>query len=62
MAQRCSYCGRTRKQHKGKPCIDVAGFRRVLDAIKDSETVCMHGARPFDCRMCMIRERGKDES
>jgi hypothetical protein len=32
MAQRCSYCGRTRTQHKGRPCIDVQGFRRVLHA------------------------------
>src|ERR1035437_5413297 len=22
MAQRCSFCGRTRKQHGGKPCVD----------------------------------------
>jgi hypothetical protein len=34
----------------------------VTDNIKDGETVCMNGARPFDCRMCMIRARGKDES
>jgi uncharacterized protein (DUF1501 family) len=27
MAQRCSYCGKTEKQHGGKACVDVAGFR-----------------------------------
>ena len=32
--------------------------RFYTSGIKDGETVCMHGARPFDCRMCMIRERG----
>ena len=52
MAQRCSYCGRTRLQHKGKPCVDVAGFLRVLKTIQDGETVCEHGDRPFDCILC----------
>ena len=26
MAQRCTYCGKTEKQHKGKPCFDTKGF------------------------------------
>jgi len=30
MAQRCSYCGKTEKQHGGKACVDVAGLRRAL--------------------------------
>lgn len=54
MAQRCTYCGRTRKQHK-KPCVDIAGFIRVLaerQEIKDGETVCEHGNRPFECGIC----------
>ena len=28
----------------------------VTENIKDGETICMHGARPFDCRICRIRE------
>jgi len=31
MSQRCGYCGKTRKQHFGKACIDVEGFKRALD-------------------------------
>ena len=27
----------------------------VTDNIKDGETVCRHGARPFDCRICTGR-------
>jgi hypothetical protein len=26
--------------------------------IKDGETVCRHGARPFECGMCMMGEKG----
>lgn len=52
MAQRCTYCGRTRKQHKGKPCVDVVGFRGVLKDIKAGETVCEHMNQPFECVMC----------
>lgn len=29
MSQRCSYCGKTRKQHN-KPCVDVEAFKRAL--------------------------------
>jgi len=37
MAQRCTYCGRTQKQHGGKACVDVAGFRQVLGKPKPVE-------------------------
>jgi hypothetical protein len=30
MAQRCSYCGKTEKQHRGRPCVDVAGLRKGI--------------------------------
>lgn len=32
MAQRCSYCGRTKKQHNGIACIDREGLCRALKA------------------------------
>ena len=31
MAQRCSYCERTRAQHKCKPCVDTPGFEKILE-------------------------------
>ena len=31
MAQRCSYCGRTYAQHKGRPCVDAPGFKKLLE-------------------------------
>jgi Zn finger protein HypA/HybF involved in hydrogenase expression len=29
MAQRCTYCGKTRTQHR-RPCVDVSSFKAVL--------------------------------
>jgi hypothetical protein len=30
MAQRCSYCGKTKPQHHGKACIDIPAFKILL--------------------------------
>ena len=30
MFQRCSYCGKTEKQHKGKACIDISGGEKRM--------------------------------
>ena len=30
MSQRCTYCGKTRTQHKGRACVDIQGFKKVL--------------------------------
>ena len=37
MAQRCSYCGRTKKQHKGVACLDLSKLALQLRAIKESD-------------------------
>jgi hypothetical protein len=34
MRQRCSYCGKTERQHGGRPCVDQAGLRRALNAVQ----------------------------
>ena len=36
MAQRCSFCGRTKKQHNGRACVDVEGFKKILKQRADS--------------------------
>lgn len=38
MAQRCSYCGRTEKQHNGGVC-DLTGFELALKQRKDDAEI-----------------------
>ncbi len=45
MAQRCSYCGRTEKQHGGVACIDLSGFHRKA----------LPGHTPFDVTCNRLR-------
>ncbi len=33
MAQRCSYCGKTEKQHGGKSCFDITAFKMQIEAL-----------------------------
>ncbi len=48
MAQRCTYCGKTKKQHYDKDgnytaCVDRAGLRRALTerkGLRKEETKC----------------------
>lgn len=37
MPQRCGLCGKTEKQHKGKACFDMDGFKRILEQRKAYE-------------------------
>lgn len=45
MAQRCSYCGRTEKQHKGVACFDVPGFTKALAELAPSRQRLEPGMR-----------------
>ncbi len=37
MPQHCRFCGKTEKQHGGRPCVDVAGFKALLKRANEAE-------------------------
>lgn len=47
MAQRCTYCGKTRSQHL-RPCVDVNSFRKVLNFQKVREETEKHRREQVD--------------
>jgi len=58
MAQRCTYCGRNFQDDPLQSFKDeVQRVLKVIDTVKDGETVCEHGRRPFECGICQAKRR-----
>jgi hypothetical protein len=58
---RCVRCGRNAFNRNVQPVCMTTGdyvekWNLEAEAIKDGETVCEHGCRPFECEVCYPRD------
>lgn len=58
MAQRCTYCGRTKRQHFGKACVDKVGLAKAIAHMAPQISLeCQHGSLVRSCEICERDQR-----